>query len=241
MENFRELLKEEVKKYNKIDLTDKMLERFEIYKNLLIEWNEKINLTAITGEHDIILKHFVDSLEIVKYIKEGQSIIDVGTGGGFPGIVIAIYFNGNLDITLLDALDKRIKFLNEVIKILELKNVKTVHGRAEELSNDQIYREKFDISTARAVSSLNTLLEFNSPFVKVEGKCLLLKGEKIKDEILISKKALEILKCNIVDQYEYSYIVNNEEYKRYIIDIEKIGKTPNKYPRNFGKIKKNPL
>lgn len=241
MENFRELLKEEVKKYNKIDLTDKMLERFEIYKNLLLEWNEKINLTAITGEHDIILKHFVDSLEIVKYIKEGQSIIDVGTGGGFPGIVIAIYFNGNLDITLLDALDKRIKFLNEVIKILELKNVKTVHGRAEELSNDQIYREKFDISTARAVSSLNTLLEFNSPFVKVEGKCLLLKGEKIKDEILISKKALEILKCNIVDQYEYSYIVNNEEYKRYIIDIEKIGKTPNKYPRNFGKIKKNPL
>lgn len=241
MENFRELLKEEVKKYNKIDLTDKMLERFEIYKNLLLEWNEKINLTAITGEHDIILKHFVDSLEIVKYIKEGQSIIDVGTGGGFPGIVIAIYFNGNLDITLLDALDKRIKFLNEVIKILELKNVKTVHGRAEELSNDQIYREKFDISTARAVSSLNTLLEFNSPFVKVEGKCLLLKGEKIKDEILISKKALEILKCNIVDQYEYSYIVNNEEYKRYIVDIEKIGKTPNKYPRNFGKIKKNPL
>ncbi len=241
MENFRELLKEEVKKYNKIDLTDKMLERFEIYKNLLLEWNEKINLTAITGEHDIILKHFVDSLEIVKYIKEGQNIIDVGTGGGFPGIVIAIYFNGNLDITLLDALDKRIKFLNEVIKILELKNVKTVHGRAEELSNDQIYREKFDISTARAVSSLNTLLEFNSPFVKVEGKCLLLKGEKIKDEILISKKALEILKCNIVDRYEYSYIVNNEEYKRYIIDIEKIGKTPNKYPRNFGKIKKNPL
>lgn len=241
MENFRELLKEEVKKYNKIDLTDKMLERFEIYKNLLLEWNKKINLTAITGEHDIILKHFVDSLEIVKYIKEGQNIIDVGTGGGFPGIVIAIYFNGNLDITLLDALDKRIKFLNEVIKILELKNVKTVHGRAEELSNDQIYREKFDISTARAVSSLNTLLEFNSPFVKVEGKCLLLKGEKIKDEILISKKALEILKCNIVDRYEYSYIVNNEEYKRYIIDIEKIGKTPNKYPRNFGKIKKNPL
>ena len=241
MENFRELLKEEVKKYNKIDLTDKMLERFEIYKNLLLEWNEKINLTAITGEHDIILKHFVDSLEIVKYIKEGQNIIDVGTGGGFPGIVIAIYFNGNLDITLLDALDKRIKFLNEVIKILELKNVKTVHGRAEELSNDQIYREKFDISTARAVSSLNTLLEFNSPFVKVEGKCLLLKGEKIKDEILISKKALEILKCNIVDRYEYSYIVNNEEYKRYIIDIEKIGKTPNKYPRNFDKIKKNPL
>lgn len=241
MENFKEILKEEAKKYNKIELTDKMLEKFEIYKNILLKWNENINLTAITNEYDIILKHFVDSLEIVKYIKEDQNVIDVGTGAGFPGIVIAIYFNGNINITLLDALDKRIKFLNEVIESLELKNVKTVHGRAEEISRNELYREKFDVSTARAVSSLNTLLEFNSPFVKIGGKCLLLKSEKIDSEIFNSKKALELLKCSIVNKYNYSYKANNEEYKRYILDIVKIEKTPSKYPRNFGKIKKNPL
>lgn len=241
MQNFKELLKSEIKKYNNIELTSEMLDKFEKYKDTLLQWNENINLTAITDEYEIILKHFVDSIEIVKYISKGQNIIDIGTGAGFPGVVIAIYFEGEVNITLVDAIDKRIKFLDEIVNILNLKNVNLVHGRAEELANDLKYREKYDISTARAVSALNILIELNSPFLKENGKCLFLKGEKVKDEVVISKNALQILNCKIENNYEYEYLVKNEEYKRYILSIVKQRSTPSKYPRNYGKIKKNPL
>ena len=240
MENFKEILAKEAQN-NGINLNENQLKKFEIYKNMLIEWNEKINLTAITDEYGIIMKHFIDSLEIVKYINENESIIDIGTGAGFPGVVIALYFEGKVNITLVDALEKRVLFLRELTQKLELKNINIIHGRAEELGLKEKYREKFDITTARAVASLNTLLEFNTPFIKVNGRCLFLKSNSLNEEIEISNNALNILNCKILNRYEYSYKINNELFNRYILKIVKTRSTPNKYPRNYGKIKKDPL
>ncbi len=240
MNNFKEVLKAEAFKMN-IVLDDKMLEKFEMYKNLLVEWNEKINLTSITDDYEVIMKHFVDSLEIVKYINKNENIIDIGTGAGFPGIVIAIYFDSNVNITLLDALEKRLNFLSEVIQKLGLKKITLLHGRAEEIGNDIIYREKFDVATSRAVSSMNILLELSIPLVKVNGRCLLLKGSKAREEINASKTALEKLNSKINDDFTYEYKVNDEVYERHIIEVKKSQITNKKFPRNYGQIKKKPL
>lgn len=238
--NFKDILKEESSKIG-IELTDKQLIQFEIYKDLLIEWNEKINLTAIIDNYQIIMKHFIDCLESVKCIKEESYIIDVGTGAGFPGIVIAIYFDERINITLLDSLNKRLLFLQEVIQKLNLKNVKIVHGRAEELAHNEEYRNKYDVVVSRAVASLPILLEYDIAYVKVNGKCLFLKSNNIESEVEESKKALNILNSKIENIYDYSYKVENEIYNRKILEITKIKDTPMKYPRNYGKIKKNPL
>lgn len=238
--SFKETLFLEAKKIN-IELDDKMLNRFELYKDLLLEWNEKINLTAITDEYEIIMKHFIDSLEIVKYIKEGESIVDVGTGAGFPGVVIAIYFDKKVSITLIDALNKRIDFLKEVTNRLCLSNIELVHGRAEEIAKDLKYREKFDICTSRAVAPLNILLELDVPYLKTNGKCLLLKSNNINEEIEKSKNALKELNSSIEKIYNYTYEVDKEIYNRYILSIVKSKNIPSKYPRIYGKIKKSPL
>lgn len=240
MNNFKEVLKAEAFKMN-IVLDDKMLEKFEMYKNLLVEWNEKINLTSITDDYEVIMKHFVDSLEIVKYINKNENIIDIGTGAGFPGIVIAIYFDSNVNITLLDALEKRLNFLSEVIQKLGLKKITLLHGRAEEIGNDITYREKFDVATSRAVSSMNILLELSIPLVKVNGRCLLLKGTKVREEINSSKTALEKLNSKINNDFIYEYKVNDEVYERHIIEVKKSQITNKKFPRNYGQIKKKPL
>lgn len=237
---FRETLKEEAVKRD-IILSDKMLENFEKYKKMLLEWNEKINLTAITDEYEIIMKHFIDCLELVKYIDDNKKIIDVGTGAGFPGLVIAIYFEGKISITLLDALSKRINFLEDVVSKLKLKNVTVIHGRAEEYAKMQEYREKYDIVVSRAVANLPVLLEYEVPYVKVKGNCLIMKGENVDREIAISKKALNVLNCNIENKKIYKYNVNEKEYTRAILDIKKNKATDNKFPRNNGQIKKNPL
>lgn len=238
--NFKMKLKEKASE-NSIELDDEMFEKLEIYKNLIIEWNEKINLTAITDEDEIILKHFVDSLECVKHIGEGTIIIDVGTGAGFPGIVIAIYFKGKVKITLLDALNKRLIFLEEVKTKLNLKNINIVHGRAEEVANTQNFREKYDIALARAVAALNILLEYITPYIKIKGKALLMKGDNVKEEISNSKNALKTLNCSISNEFNYELNSENEVFNRSIIEVKKDGSTPNKYPRNYGKIKKQPL
>ena len=156
--DFINILKKEAKNRN-IELTDKALERFELYKNLMLEWNEKMNLTAITDEYQIIMKHFIDCLEITKYMSGNEKVIDVGTGAGFPGIVIAIYFE-NINITLLDSLNKRLIFLEEVVKNLNLKNVNIVHARAEEFAHKDEYRNKYDLVVSRAVANLSNLLEY---------------------------------------------------------------------------------
>lgn len=238
--NFEKMLFEEAKK-NSIILDNEQINKFKKYKELLKEWNNKINLTAITEDKQILMKHFIDSLEVVKYINKNSTVIDVGTGAGFPGIVIAIYFKGDIKITLIDALNKRIDFLEEVIKELNLLNIEIVHARAEEFGQKEQYRESYDYAVSRAVAPLNILLELDIPFIKVGGKCLLLKGTKLNEEIQKSNKALEKVNSKITNIYKYNYILDGEKYNRNIVEITKEKETPNKYPRNYGKIKKSPL
>lgn len=238
-EEFIQTLCKECERQN-IAINEKQCVELAEYKNMLLEWNEKMNLTAITDEYEIIVKHFVDCLECTKVIKDEKNIIDVGTGAGFPGMVLAIYYKDK-NFTLLDALNKRLIFLQEVVNKLGLKNVKIVHARAEEIARTGEYKEVYDASVSRAVANLPVLLEYTSPFVKVNGTCIVMKGDSIEDEIKISANALNTLKLKIEDKYNYSYIINNEEYNRVILNIRKNSNTPQKYPRNYGQIKKKPL
>ena len=220
------------------ELIEEMQQQFEDYMKLLLEWNEKINLTAITEEDEIILKHFVDSLTISKYIKEGNSIVDVGTGAGFPGIPLKIA-RKDLKVTLVDSLNKRILFLNEVIEKLGLGDIETLHFRAEEFGQNKKYRESFDIATSRAVANLSTLVEYLLPLVKVGGICVCMKGSEIKEELENSKKAIEILGGE-VEQVEEFYLPGTD-IKRSIVIVKKISSTPKKYPRKPGTPAKVPI
>lgn len=232
---------EELEKLGKlinIDISKDEIVKFYSYMNSLIEWNEKINLTAITEPREIILKHFIDSLTINKYLKNDTRMIDVGTGAGFPGIPISIIRNEN-EIVLMDSLNKRIKFLDEIIEKNELNNVKTIHARAEELAQNKEYREMFDYATSRAVAGLNVLLEYMLPFVKVGGYCICMKGSNIEEEIKNSEKALEILGGKIVKVD--SFMLPNTDISRNIVIIKKVKSTAKKYPRKAGTPAKEPL
>lgn len=224
-----------------ISISDKQIEQFKNYYDLLIEWNEKINLTAITEYEDVIKKHFLDSCLLLKvYSSEefsGKSIIDVGTGAGFPGIPLAILMP-ETEFTLIDSLNKRIDFLKIVLEQLGLENVKLVHGRAEDLGKDSLYREQFDYCVSRAVASLPLLLEYCSPFIKKDGYLYLYKSKKVTQEIEEAENALNILNCILHKNVE---ITNEEDYIRYLLEIRKIEFTPDKYPRKAGKPKKKPL
>ena len=224
-----------------IHLNQNQLNNLYLYKEMLVEWNEKINLTAITDDEEIIAKHIIDSLEVVKYIKEGQKIIDVGTGAGLPGVIIAIYFEGKVDITLFDALNKRIIFLQEVIDKLGIKNTKAVHGRAEEAARITGLRESYDVVVSRAVARLNILIEMTIPFVKVNGLCLYMKAEKTAEEMAESNGAIKELGIKHIGIEEYNIQLPEEILTHTIIKFKKQEKTKEKYPRQFAKIKKNPL
>ncbi len=224
-----------------LTLNKNQLNKLYLYKEMLVEWNEKINLTAITDDEEIIAKHIIDSLEIVKYIEEGQNIIDVGTGAGLPGVIIAIYFEGKVEITLFDALNKRIVFLQEVIDKLSLKNVEAVHGRAEETSKTEEYREAYDTVVSRAVARLNVLMEITVPFVKVNGTCLYMKADKTEEELGQAVKAIKELGVKYLGTEAYDILLAEEEFKHTIIRFSKQEYTKDKYPRQFAKIKKNPL
>lgn len=219
----------------KLDLDEIKIKQFYKYMQLLIEWNKNINLTAITEPEQIIEKHFIDSLSVKYYITEKQSIIDIGTGAGFPGIPLAIVYNCNF--TLLDSLNKRIKFLNEVKNILQLNNVECIHGRAEDFA--KLNREKYDIAISRAVAPMNILLEYLLPYVKIGGKCICMKGPKAEEEIKDALNALKILGGEIEEVKEFK--LGNEELSRNIINIKKIKQTPEKYPRKAGIPSKEPL
>ena len=212
--------------------------QFYAYMELLIEWNEKMNLTAITDPKEIILKHFVDSLTIAKYVKEDKSIIDMGTGAGFPGIPIKIY-RKDIKVVLADSLNKRIKFLDEVIDKLKLENVETIHCRAEELGKNKQYREKFDYATSRAVANLSTLSEYLMPFVKLNGKCIFMKTIEVEEELEKAKKAIKTLggKIEKVDKFE----IPESDLGRSIIIVKKEKITPSKFPRKPGTPAKEPL
>lgn len=221
-----------------INLTNKQLNEFYTYMNLLIEWNKNINLTAITEPEEIIKKHFIDSLTISKNIQKDSSIIDVGTGAGFPGIPLKIV-REDINVVLLDALNKRLNFLNEVVKENKLENIETVHFRAEEIGKNKKYREKYDIATSRAVAQLNILVEYLLPLVKIGGKCICMKGSNVEEELKNSKKAITLLGGEIEKIEEF--ILPDSDIKRNVIIIKKVNSTPAKYPRKPGTPAKEPI
>ncbi len=220
------------------NLQEEQLEQFFTYKELLIEWNKKMNLTAIEQEEDIITKHFIDSLSIASYIPDTTKIIDIGTGAGFPGIPLKI-LKKDLSITLLDSLNKRITFLEEVIRNLSLENIQAVHARAEELAHKEEYREQYDIAVSRAVAPMHTLLEYMLPYVKIGGKCICMKGPNLQEESKDLQNCLETLGGKIEKIEEL--VLPETEIKRNIMLIKKENKTPKKYPRNPGMPSKKPL
>ena len=224
---------------NKIDIeiSKKEIDLLYRYMNLLLDWNNKINLTAITKEEDIILKHFIDSISINEYLKEKNKIMDIGTGAGFPGIPLKI-INPNMEFILVDSLNKRINFLEEVAKELCLEKMQLIHSRVEDLAKNMNYREKADIIVSRAVANLRVLVEYMLPFVKKEGICICMKGPNIEEEIEEGKKAIEILGGKI-EKIENLLLPGNLE--RNLIIIKKIKNTPEKYPRKAGIPAKQPL
>ncbi|MEF2919492.1 MAG: 16S rRNA (guanine(527)-N(7))-methyltransferase RsmG [Acutalibacteraceae bacterium] len=236
MENFNDILVKGFEKFN-IQLTDTQIQQFNIYCRLLIEWNNKMNLTAIKEPDEIAIKHFVDSCTVAHYvkIKENAKIIDIGTGAGFPGIPLKILRN-DIHLTLLDSLNKRITFLNEVANQLGF-TAEAIHGRAEDFGRNNDYREKFDLAVSRAVAPLNVLSEYSIPFVRKGGKFISMKGPNVQEEIEQSKKAIKILggKFNNIVQF------NVGDNSRSIVIVEKLNNTPYTYPRHGSKISKKPL
>lgn len=214
--------------------------KFIIYMDLIKEWNEKINLTAIKDDEGIIKKHFIDCIKVFKFpiLKNAKSLIDIGTGAGFPGIPIKIMYP-ELEVLLLDSLNKRIIFLNEVINKLELKNINAIHGRAEELAAKKEYREKFDIASSRAVANMTVLSEFCLPFVKKGGSFIAMKGPSIKEELEESSGAIKLLGGKLESIIEVD--IEDTDLKHNLVVISKIKKTPNEFPRKAASIQKKPL
>lgn len=221
-----------------IELTDPQLNAFETYYDMLIDRNKVMNLTAITEFDEVMDKHFLDSVYLFRSIelKADYKLIDIGTGAGFPGIPLKIVFP-ELKITLLDSLNKRVGFLNDVIDELNLNDIEAIHGRAEDIARDKVYRASYDIAVSRAVANLSTLSEYCLPFVKIGGKFVSYKSGDCADEVDNAKAAIHLLggKINKIDEFSYS---NNS---RSFIVIDKVMNTSNKYPRKAGLPSKKPL
>lgn len=223
-----------------ITLTEKQKEQLDHYYNMLVEWNKVMNLTGITEYEDVWIKHFIDSLSIAKIedMKKTGSLIDVGTGAGFPGLPIKIVFP-EIEVVLLDSLNKRIKFLDAVISELGLVKIITVHGRAEDLARNKKYREQFDLCVSRAVANLATLSEYCLPFVKEKGRFISYKSGNSDEEIKGAENAVNIL-GGYISEYEKFYLPETD-MQRVLVKIEKVKATPDKYPRKAGMPGKEPL
>lgn len=237
---FEEFMKDLVNKAKEIgiSLNEEQVKKFYDYMLVLLDWNEKINLTAITDVKEIILKHFIDSITICKYIPENSKLLDVGTGAGFPGIPVKI-IRDDVTIVLLDSLNKRILFLEDVIKKLKLTNIIAVHGRAEEFGKNKKFRQCFDIVTSRAVANMAVLSEYLLPFVKIDGKAVIMKGSECEEELKDAEKAINVLggKLKSVDKF----FLPSSDIKRAIIVLDKIKNTPSQYPRKAGTPAKKPI
>ncbi|MDU3010677.1 MAG: 16S rRNA (guanine(527)-N(7))-methyltransferase RsmG [Peptoniphilus harei] len=220
-------------------LDTKNIDKFEKYKELILEYNKHTNLTRITEDDEFNVKHFLDSLSLFKtdlFVKD-KKIIDIGTGAGFPGLPLKLY-NEALDITLLDSLRKRIDFLDGVIEELGLKKIRAIHARAEEIARDPNYRESYDIAVSRAVANLSTLTEYAMAFVKVGGYFISQKGPEYKEELKSAKRAIELMGGEVKDII-HTPLPNDIDH--YIIVIKKVKATDKKYPRGGGKPRKAPL
>ncbi len=223
-----------------IELNDTQVQQFEVYSNMLIETNKVMNLTSITDEDEVVLKHFADSVSLLKEfnIPQDASIIDVGCGAGFPSMPLKIVMPDN-KFTLVDSLNKRINFLEQVTEAINIDKIELLHSRAEDLGQNPDYRESFDFGVARAVASLNVLCEYLLPFVKVGGKLIALKGKNYQEEIEESKKAINVLGGEISDVKAVK--IPNTDIIHYIVFIDKIAQTPKNYPRKAGKATKKPI
>lgn len=235
--DFKQEIKQTFLNYD-IELTDLQMEQFEVYYNMMVDYNKEVNLTAITNQTDVIIKHFLDSVLCAKELSENAKLIDVGAGAGLPGIPLKIV-RPDLDVTLLDGLNKRIVFLDAVINKLELKNIKAVHTRCEDYARKPEYREQYDYCVARAVAKLNTLSEYCLPFVKVYGFMIAYKSRNAQIEIKEAEKALSVLGGKLTDIKITD--IEEIEAERDILFIQKKFKTPVNYPRLGNKPKTNPL
>lgn len=223
-----------------ICLSQQQVDQFVRYYELLVEWNSFMNLTGITEFSEVLKKHFIDSISIFSYVNQNSisSLIDVGTGAGFPGLPLKIVCP-ELKVTLLDSLDKRIKFLNCVIDELELQNITAIHGRAEDYASNMEHREFYDIAVSRAVANLSTLSEYCLPFVKKDGIFVSYKSETLEEEVINATNAIQILGGRIMNKYSF-YLPGTDIY-RTLCFIEKVDSTPDKYPRKAGLPSKKPL
>ena len=223
-----------------ICISDNQLEQFYNYYRLLIEWNEKINLTAITEFEDVLIKHFLDSISLMNYFSfdKDNKILDIGTGAGFPGIPLKIMYP-EVEFTLLDSLNKRIIFLDEVIKKIGLHNINTIHGRGEDLAMDLHHRESYDFVVSRAVANLSSLSEISIPFLKIGGKFIAYKADKAQEEIQLSNHVFPILGAKYINTNHF-YLAGTD-MERNFVEIEKITETVMKYPRKAGTPFKKPL
>jgi len=222
-----------------VSIDENIQEKFSTYTRLLLEWNEKVNLTAVTEEREIIVKHYLDSLSLGSLAEfDGKRMIDVGTGAGFPGIPLKICYE-NLDVTLLDSLEKRVRFLDVVIDALSLKNIRAVHGRAEEYGIKPEYREKYDYAVARAVAGLPVLCEYCLPFVRTGGLFIAMKGPSVEEELQEAGKAISVLGGELVGVRKF--VLPFSDYERSVVLIKKCRHTPAGYPRKSGKPTKSPL
>ncbi len=219
-----------------IPISESQVTQFKIYMELLLEWNEKVNLTAITAPADIILKHFVDSMTVLPYVN-GGTMIDVGTGAGFPGVPIKI-MAPDIKLTLMDSLNKRVNFLNELVHKLGITSVECVHNRAEDAARER-FRENYDVVVSRAVANLSSLAEYCLPFAKIGGKFISMKGPDAKDEITAAKKAVYELGGEITEHKTVKIPFSDMNHS--LIIISKVRHTPDKYPRKAIKIAKNPI
>ena len=236
---FKKFLSESAEKIN-LNLSKVQIEKFELFYRRVIEWNEKINLTAITDEKEFVIKHIIDSLTVwdEKIFAQVEKVIDVGTGAGFPGIPLKIFSPG-IEMTLLDSLSKRIEFLKRTVEELELKKVECFHGRAEDFARQKVFRERFDLATSRAVARLNVLSEYCLPFVKIGGNFAASKGKNFSEEVEEAKNAIKILGGGEIKIAKK--ILPDLPDVRAVIYVEKNFPTPKKFPRKAGTPVKNPL
>lgn len=223
-----------------IELSKIQEQQLLTYYKMLVEWNSFMNLTAITEFEDVFEKHFLDSISLVTVydISEKHSIIDIGTGAGFPGLVLKIMFP-NIEITLMDSLNKRIKFLDAVIENLGLQHVNTIHGRCEDLARKEGFREKFDVCVSRAVANLRTLSEYALPFVKVGGQFISYKSEKLAEELASAENAISLLGGKVKTQKSF-YLPETDIFRNLLV-IDKMSKTDKRFPRKAGVPAKEPL